>query len=375
MKHIIFCSIAVVSLIVGCQSDKIATPTDKPITVAEPGVEDSAGGTGRAAARDRFSDVYGVAVDNAGNVYVADSGNSAIRKVTPQGMVTTLAGSAGEGSVDGTGSTARFRLPCGVALDRMGNLYVADYFNHTIRKVMPMGTNWVVTTLAGNASIVDTNGSPVGGCADGTGSAARFNQPMGMAIDSAGNLYVTDGNSDGNSAIRKVTPLGVVTTLVGNDAAQLGSMGVAVDSAGKLYLADCRNYAIRKVTPVGTNWVVTTLAGSVGEAGSADGTGRAARFGFEAQMAFCPTGPYGVAVDRAGNVYVADTRNGIRKVTPMGVVTTLAMCNAAEHVCPSAVAVDRAGNLYVADVHNNAILKVTPVGTNWVVTTLAGSSR
>ena len=272
MKHIILCSIAVVGLIVGCQSGKIATPTNKPITVAtQPGVEDSADGTGRAAERDRFSEVYGVAVDNAGNVYVADTGNSAIRKVTPQGMVTTLAGSAGEGSVDGTGSTARFRLPCGVALDRVGNLYVADCFNHTIRKVMPMGTNWVVTTLAGNASIVDTNGSPVGGHADGTGSAARF--------------------------------------------------------------------------------------------------------GFEAQMAFCPTGPYGVAVDRAGNVYVADTRNGIRKVTPMGVVTTLAMCNAAEHVCPSAVAVDRAGNLYVADANNNAILKVTPVGTNWVVTTLAGSSR
>ena len=177
---------------------------------------------------------------------------------------TTLAGNNGYGSADGTNSAARFAHPEGAAVDTNGNVYVADTVNHTIREMTPVGTNWVVTTLAGLA------GSP--GSADGTGSAARFNNPGGVAVDSAGNLYV----------------------------------------------ADAGNNTIRKVTPVGTNWVVTTLAGLAGSPGSADGTDSAAQF----------NQPYGVAVDSAGNVYVADTCNDtIRKVTLVGtnwVVTTLA---------------------------------------------------
>jgi sugar lactone lactonase YvrE len=334
-------------------------------------------GTGSAA---RFYWPAGVAVDTNGTVYVADSGNNTIRKVTPAGVVTRLAGLAGNntGSTDGMGSAARFDWPDRVAVDTNGNVYVSDLFNLTIRQVTPAG---VVTTLAGLAGHTGTT--------DGTNSVARFYYPDGVGLDSAGNLYVSDIY---NYTIRKVTPVGtnwVVTTLAGlagsagsvdgtNKAARFGELrGLAVDSAGDVYVADYGNNTIRKVTPVGTNWVVTTLAGLAGYSGSADGTGSAARF----------NRPYGVAVDTAGIVYVADSFNStIRKVTPVGtnwVVTTLAGLagsagsvdgtnKAARFAYPVEVAVDMAGNLYVTDQANSTIRKMTPVGTNWVVTTLAG---
>ena len=199
--------------------------------------------------------------------------------------MTTLAGKAGvAGSADGTNSAARFYLPIGVAVDTNGSIYVADGLNHTIRKVTPDGTNWVVTTLAGKA------GSP--GSADGTNSAARFNLPCYLGLDSAGNVYVPDA---GNNTIRKITPDGtnwVVTTLAGragvsgsadgtNSAAQFSvPIQVVVDNAGNLYDADSGSSTIRKVTRVGTNWVVTTVAGLAGSTGSVDGTGGTARFNF-----------------------------------------------------------------------------------------------
>ncbi len=354
-----------------------ATPYTFITLAGKAGSSGSADGTNSTA---RFYYPCGVAVDSAGNLYVAEGGNETIRKVTPVGtnwVVTTLAGKAGSsGSADGTNSTARFHFWIGnffsgcLALDSAGNIYVPDPGNSTIRKVTPVGTNWVVTTLAGKA------GSS--GSADGTNSAARFNYPSGVAVDSAGNLYVTEWV---NCTIRKVTPVGtnwVVTTLAGkagyagsadgtNSAARFnGPAAVAVDSNGNLYVADGSSDTIRKVTPVGTNWVVTTLAGKAGVAGSADGTNSAARFNL----------PSDLAVDSAGNLYVADVENTIRKVTPVGtnwVVTTLAgkagNSGSADGTGSAArfsfmgcgsVAVDSNGNLYVADFSNNTIRKGYP---------------
>jgi sugar lactone lactonase YvrE len=224
------------------------------------GTSGSADGTGTAA---RFDVPSGVAVDSAGNVYVADRDNRTIRKVTAAGVVTTLAGTAGmAGSADGTGAAARFTMPSGVAVDSAGNVYITDAFNSTIRKVTATGA---VTTLAGTAGLF--------GSADGTGVAARFNNPAGVAVDSAGNVYVADLF---NHAIRKITAGGVVTTLAG--AAGMGGSadgtgaaarfnvpsGVAVDNPGNIYVSDAGNSTIRKVTPIGAT---TTFAGTVGVIG------------------------------------------------------------------------------------------------------------
>jgi sugar lactone lactonase YvrE len=228
-------------------------------------------------------------------VYVADTYNYTIRKVTTAGVVTTLAGSAGNsGSVDGTNSTARFLQPWGLAIDSDGNLYVAEYGNHTIRKVTPAG---VVTTIAGNPS---TPGS-----ADGTNTTARFNFPTAVTVDNSNNVYVADA---ANHTIRKVTPAGVVTTVAGSagisgstdgtgSSARFNNLnGVVVDGAGNLYVADNANHTIRKVTPAG---VVTTLGGSPLVSGSDDGTGNTARF----------KNPHNLAVDSAGTLYVTDYLN------------------------------------------------------------------
>jgi hypothetical protein len=236
-----------------------------------------------------------VAVDVNGNVYVADRDNYTIRKVTPSGTVTTLAGSAGEsGDSDGLGSAARFAWPRDVAVDGTGNVYVADEQNHTLRKITSAG---LVSTLAGTAGVA--------GAENGTGASARFTSPRGVAVDGSGNVYVTDG---GNQLIRKVTSTGVVSTVAGGsgisgsadgDAASArfnGPSGVAVDGEGNVYVADEDNHTVRMVTPQG---VVSTLGGSPGFSGSLDGVGGAARF----------DEPRGIAVDDSGVIYVADTEN------------------------------------------------------------------
>ncbi len=327
-------------------------------------VVNSAEGSGSAA---QFYSPRGVAVDSAGNVYVADSSNNTIRKVTAAGAVTTFAGMAGvQGRSDGTGSAARFLDPYGVAVDGSGNIFVADTSNNTIRKITSAG---VVTTFAGTAG---TQGS-----VNGTGTAAQFREPRGVAVDGSGNVYVADY---GNHVVRKITAAGVVTTLAGSAGVQgstdgtgsaalfRGLLGVAVDSAGNVYVADTSNRTIRKITAAG---VVTTLAGAAGSSGSNDGSGTAARF----------SEPRGLAVDAAGTIYVADYgAHTIRKVTAAGVVTTIAGTalipgstdaagTAARFYYPSGVTVDSAGNVYVADTSNNTIRKLTAAG---VVATLAG---
>jgi hypothetical protein len=385
------------------------------------GLTGSADGTGSAAL---FDQPQGIAVDAAGNVYVSDTNNSTIRKITAAGVVTTLAGAAGQtGSSDGTGASARFSYPFGLAVDAVGNIYVADFDNSTVRKVTPGGA---VSTLAGSAG--------VSGTADGQGGAAQFNHPEAVSVDAAGNVYVIDtsnqtlreitavgsvstlagtpgigGRADGtgpaasffypggvastgsgtvyvadtgNHTIRAMDSPGVVTTLAGaagveGSANGTGSQalfaypcGVASGGSGNLYIADTNNNAIREVTTAG---VVTTIAGSAGPPGSADGSGGAALF----------NGPTGVAADGNGNVYVADTGNStIRKIAAGGAVTTFAgvagVAGSSDGTGPSArfnaplgVAVDNVGNVYVADTNNNTIRKITAGGT---VTTLAGTA-
>ena len=258
------------------------------------GTAGSSGSTDATGSAARFYYPVGISVDTAGNVFVADPNNHTIRKVTSAGVVTTLAGTAGSsGSTDATGSAARFYFPAGISVDTAGNVFVADYNNHTIRKVTSAG---VVTTLAGTAGSI--------GSTDATGSAARFYFPTGISVDTAGNVFVADYN---NHTIRKVTSAGVVTTLAGT-AGSIGSTnatgsaarfrnpyGVSVDTAGNVFVAE-GNHTIRKVTSAG---VVTTEAGLAGTPGSNNGLGSAARF----------ADPQGVSVDAAGNVYVADTYN------------------------------------------------------------------
>jgi len=298
-----------------------------------------------------------VAVDRAGNVYVADTGNNTIRRISPNGVASTLAGVSGShGSADGIGSNARFWAPFGIAVDRSGNVYVADTANNTIRKITPKG---VVSTLAGLA------GHP--GSKDDLGANARFRNPWGVAADETGNVFVADMSND---TIRKITPAGVVTTLAGQ-AGMAGSVdgsgsqarfnaphGVATDHAGNVYVSDSANNTIRKITSGG--WRVSTLAGLPGYSGNRDALGPAARFG----------NPQGLAVDNRGNIYVAETGNHtVRQITPWGVVTTLAglagtsgttdgIGKDARFNSPGGVAADNAGNIYVADTSNHAVRKM-----------------
>jgi sugar lactone lactonase YvrE len=217
-----------------------------------PGQVGSDDGVGSAA---RFHEPNGIAVDDTGNLYVAEGLNHTIRKISPAGEVTTLAGSPGlQGSDDGMGTGARFNHPWGLALDKSGNIYLADVLNNTIRRITPDG---LVSTLAGNASITDGNGNPLAGFVDGIGSAALFSSPQDLAVDNAGNLYVTDS---GNNAIRMITPAGAVTTIGGGPeprgsadgvgrAAQFSALaGIAVDSGGTIYATDSNR--ISKGTPL-----------------------------------------------------------------------------------------------------------------------------
>jgi hypothetical protein len=331
--------------------------TPEVTTLAGSGSSGSADGTGTAAS---FDEPQGVAVDGSGNVYVADYSNHLIRKITPAGVVTTLAGFVNcEGFIDGPSTEALFDEPYGVAVDGNGNLYVGERDNNVIRKITPAG---VVTTFAGSGSE---------GSADGTGTSASFYSPTGVAVDGIGNAYVADRD---NHLIRKITSAGVVTTFAGSgsqgSADGTGTAatfnrptGVAVDGSGNVYVADRDNHLIRKITSAG---VVTTFAGS-GSAGSTNGTVTEASFYF----------PAGVAVDGSGNVYVADRDNHlIRKITSAGVVTTFAGSGSsgsadgtsteATFNRPTGVAVDGSGNVYVADRDNHLIRKIA--------TTLASGS-
>jgi sugar lactone lactonase YvrE len=353
----------------GVQTIRKVTPAGEVSTLAGAWLtRGAADGQGSAAT---FSDPAGMSWDAAHNrMLLADSWNTAIRTFTAGGLVSTLAGSKPViGSVDGMGAAARFWSPSGVAVDNAGTVYVADSLNHTIRKVTLDGT---VTTWAGSPGVE--------GDANGAGSAARFRFPDGLALDAAGNLLVCEAMGN---RIRKITPAGAVTTLAGSypgggsadgigTAAQFSDPnGIAVDSAGNAFVTDRTNHTIRKITPAG---VVTTVAGAAGLAGSADGVGSAARFNW----------PHGIAVDAAGNLFVAEWGNHtIRRIAPNGTVTTLAGSpgllgsadgagSAARFHGPGSLALDPvSGNLWVGDAGNSTLRLVTPAG---VVSTLAGQA-
>ena len=291
---------------------------------------------------------YSVAVDRSGNIYVGGS-NYVISKITPGGVVSALAGKDGvSGYADGTGASARFNFPYGLAVDGAGNVYVADTLNNAIRRITPAGE---VTTFAG-------------------GATGPLLWPQGVAVDAAGYVYVTDAF---NYLVRKITPAGVVSTLAGTGVSgvQDGNatvasfgwpQGIAVDSGGTVYVTD--GSAIRKVTSAGT---VTTLAGIPDVGGYVDGVGSSARFNY----------PRGVAADNAGNVYAMDTsNNSIRKITADGTVTTVAGGGGVAapgnrdgsptvvlFQDPFGLALDSEGSFYVADTYNYSIRKGTRAPT------------
>lgn len=323
----------------------------------------SVDGTGTAAS---FASLSGITIDSAGNLFVTDSGNNIIRKITPAAVVTTFAGNsttnATLASVDGTGTAATFRRPLSIAIDSADNLYVADSNNYTIRKITPSG---VVTTIAGDVMGVFSPTGPV----DGAGLSARFTFPSRVTVDVANNIYVVDGSR----VIRKITPAGMVSTLAGSasggliqdgtgTAAVFSSLSaIKADSAGNVFALDLGiSRVIRKITPAG---VVTTFAGVLTntslDTNPVDGTGSDARFG----------SPQALTVDSAGNLLVMDSGT-LRKVTLAAVVTTLVGKSAQTGITDGTGAAARFLNMndMVVDSTGNLFaLSMLPVGNNFVV--------
>ncbi len=368
-------------LLTGALALVVATPALAQSISTVAGVRQGSGGDGGPATAAELMLPQGVTQDALGNLYIADRDNHRVRKVTPAGTISTVAGTGGmDFSGDGGPATAaQMRDPGGVAVDAAGNLYIADTNNHRIRKVTPAGT---ISTVAGVAGLgFSGDGGPA--------TAAHLFGPVGVAVDAAGNLYIADTR---NNRIRKVDSAGDIHTVAGTGTsgssgdggsatlAQLsGPMAVAVDAAGNLYIADGYNNRIRKVDSAGDIHTVagTGIYGSSGDGGSAT----VARLG----------NPYGVAVDAAGNLYISDSGNHrIRKVDSAGTIHALAGTGtsgfsgdggpaaAAQFFIPYGVSVDAAGNtLYIADLNNNRIRKVSAVPPNapTAVTAVAGNAQ
>lgn len=309
----------------------------------------------RANAQDaRFYRPVGVARDASGNIYVADTQNFTIRKITPSGQVLTLAGLAGvSGHADGAGAAARFSGLAGIAVDAAGNVYAID--NSAVRKITPAGE---VTTLAGMPGVT--------GDVDGTGTAARFNRPWGIAADAAGTVYVADTE---NYLVRRVSPSGLVDTLAGtrgmrgidngstSSATFYGPRGIARDGAGNLYLTDWFGPPAPRMSQgstfirrIGADGTVSTVAGSYG--------------GEMGPAMFQDT--FAIAADNSGNVYVA-ARNTVRRVDAAGTVNVIA--TGSDFQSLEGMALDTSGDLYVSDNGAHTISRVTQSGT---VTLVAG---
>jgi len=339
-------------------------------------------GDGGAATNAELNNPIAVALDGAGDVFIADLYNGRIRKVDTNGIITTVAGVGPWGySGDGGAATnANLSYACGVAVDSRGNLFIADLYNYRIREV---GTNGIITTFAGNG----TQGSSGDG---GAATNAELNYAGGVAVDGAGNVFIADGS---NNRIRRVDTNGIITTVAGNGTAgfagdggtatnaQLSGPGnMAWDAAGNLFFTDGGNQRVRRVDSDG---IVTTVAGN-GTAGYSGDGGAATN----AEL----NSPYAVAADGRGNVFISDYWNyRVREVDTNGIITTVAgngsygsysgdggaATNAVLHN-PAGVALDSAGNLFIADYFNNLVrgvgdlqtLTLTNINTN----TLGGYS-
>ena len=321
-------------------------------TIAGTGVQGFSGDGGPATAAKLYAPT-GVAVDAQGNVYIADHSGSRVRKVNREGMISTFAGTGGAGySGDGGPATsARVGTPYGVAVDRQGNVYITDRYNNRVRKVSPGGT---ITTFAGTGAY--GSGSFGDG---GPATSAQLRNPYGVAVDGQGNVYIADHD---HFRVRKVSPSGTITTFAGTGvqgfsgdggratAAKLFSpFGLAVDEKGNVYIADRDNNRVRKVSPSGT---ITTFAGTGEAANDGDGDGGPAT---SARIQH----PQGMVVDPQGNVYIS-AGGSVRKVSPGGTITTFAgggranpgdggPATSALLRAPDGLALDRLGNLYIAE--------------------------
>ena len=331
------------------------------------------GGDGGPAIAAKLNDEGGVAADAAGSVYVADAGNHRVRKVDSSGIITTIAGTGGSGfSGDGgLAAAARLNFPVGVAVDAAGSVYVADTWNHRVRKVDAAG---IITTIAGK-------GLPGDGGDGGPATETRINNPVGVAVDGAGNLFVAE---TGSNRVRKVDAAGIITTIAGtgepidawaggpsDQARFLFPSAIALDGAGNLFFVDAM-----RIWKLDSSGIITVLAGT-GESGFGGDGGPA----IEARLRSLG----GVAVDAAGNVYVVDTGNRrLRKIDTAGTITTVAGTGESgfdgdrgpaieARLRPlGGVAVDAAGNVYVVDTGNHRLRKIDTAGT---ITTVAGTGE
>jgi uncharacterized protein (TIGR03437 family) len=306
-----------------------------------------------------------VAVDSSGNVYISDNRNSRVRKLTSAGVIATVAGNGTYGySGDGGDATkAQISYPGGIAVDSAGNLYIADYNNSRIRKVTPQGT---ISTVAGKG----WGGADPGDNIPATQALLMY--PTDVAVDASGNMYIADSQ---RCEIRKVDTAGIITVVAGNGTegytgdgglaanAEIGCPNsVAVDSSGNIYTGTERESAIRKISPSG---IISTVAGDTEEGFYGDG-GPAVKAVFD--------WPEGIAVDAAGNLYIADSSNQrIRRISLDGIIETIAGSDsrggydgdgraALDTLLsgPNGVAVDAAGNIYVADSGNNRVRVLNP---------------
>ena len=381
-------------------------------------------GDGSTATNAQMNFPTGIAVDSSGNLYIADSVNLRVRKIAG-GSITTVAGNGNVsfGGDNGSALKAQMNGPQGVAVDTAGNVYVADTLNHEVRKIDTKGTisavagngsagsgnnqlngpQGVAVDTAGNVYIADTgnarvikvaagggsstyagSGTPGFGGDNGAAGSAQLYTPTGVAVDGSGNVYIADFQ---NHRIRKVSTSGTITTVAGNgnqgyagDGGQAGSallnypIGVAVDSGGNLYIADSGNHVIRKVL---TNGTIATIAGNGLPGSTGDG-------GLALQASI--GSPSGIAVDASWNVYFSDGSARVREVTTSGFISTVAgngtlgyagdggAATVAQLNAPAGAAVDAKGNVYIADAGNNAVRALQPLSGGLSISTVASSA-